>query len=253
MPAVSRAVSSPFDLNGNQSSSSALVSNEVDQDLFKRGASKVLRALLFTCNTSTYKQILNIMKMGSPSSDYSESNSKPEEQNPTKQHQSQSHSGKDLQTKNIQKITRNDLINGTYNLSPKPIRRSATDPTGHKRRAHHRRRHDRINENGEPVPRRSRSRKSTGSSKSPQASTTPEIRTANIDDDVEQNEMFMSAQDQIKRDHQLTNSKRASESDVSQYHHRHTDDGMLTVPVQRSLTLESDVSDFYSGNESVKK
>lgn len=238
---MTRAFSlSTFDYNGRENSSKALIKGtSEDNDPLKKSASRVLKALLFPfpSNASTYKQVLNIMRMGS-----AETEPKAEEKKEKSEPIQQQH-GKTLQTKNIQKITRNDLINGTYDLNPKPIRTRSTAARRHHR--HHR--HHHHNENGEVV-HRSRSKTSASNSvKSPSSSISPAIRIAHIDDDAEKNEMFMAAHEQVIKD-QMKKSKRASDSEL-QYQHTHTDDGTLTVPVHRTVTLDSDVSDYYSSYE----
>lgn len=241
---MTRAFSlSTFDYNGRENSSKALIKGTPeDNDPLKKSASRVLKALLFPfpSNASTYKQVLNIMKMGS-----AETEAKAEEKKEKSEPIQQQH-GKTLQTKNIQKITRNDLINGTYDLNPKPIRTRSTADRARRHHRHHR--HHHHNENGEIV-HRSRSKTSVSNSvKSPSSSISPEIRNiAHIDDDAEKNEMFMAAHEQVIKD-QMKKSKRASDSDL-QYQRTHTDDGTLTVPVHRTVTLDSDVSDYYSSYE----
>ncbi|ODQ57331.1 hypothetical protein WICANDRAFT_65587 [Wickerhamomyces anomalus NRRL Y-366-8] len=240
---MTRAFSlSTFDYNGRENSSKALIKgSSEDNDPLKKSASRVLKALLFPfpSNASTYKQVLNIMKMGSAETE-AKAEEKKEKSEPIQQH------GKTLQTKNIQKITRNDLINGTYDLNPKPIRTRSTADRARRHHRHHR--HHHHNENGEIV-HRSRSKTSTPNSiKSPSSSISPEIRNiAHIDDDAEKNEMFMAAHEQVIKD-QMKKSKRASDSELL-YQHTHTDDGTLTVPVHRTVTLDSDVSDYYSSYE----
>jgi len=235
MTTFSRVLAYPFTESEETSTNNALIQSE-DQDKLRKGSSKILRALLFPYNTSTstLKQVKNIIRMGSNSTNEEQI----QHQIPKIHEKSVKPHKEVLQTKNIQKITRNDLINGTYDLNANPIRRHTTDSNQrrHRHHHHHHRHHKGSNH-------RSRSKTTSSSTRSPSSSRSQEsrntIQIADIDDDyIEENEMFISAHDQL-----LKNSKRVSETDVSRYTNM---DGTLTVPVQRSWTLdESDVSDYH--------
>lgn len=227
----SRAVSFPLTSNSSKAGTSNALAKADDQEGWLK-AGKFIRALLLLPRpSSTTKQLKNIVKIGSGAE-----HDIPKEEKVEKT-EKQSH--KNLQTKNIQKITRNDLINGTYDLSPKPMRRSTTGSPNE--RSFSKNQRNRRRTSG------SRSNRSGTASSSPSSrSRTPAINVSQIDDVMgSENELFISAQDQIRKD-KLLKSKRASDPEVIKSHSHHTNDGMLTVPVHRSISLDSDISDYHS-------
>lgn len=242
MATFSRAVSFPLASNASKAGTSNALAKADDQEGWLKAGKFIRAILLLPRNASTTKQLKNIVKMGGSSDVKDDENNNIPKDEKLEKPEKQSH--KNLQTKNIQKITRNDLINGTYDLSPKPVRRSTTGSTN-ERTLSKRRQNNRRRTSGS---RSTRTNTSSSSSPNSSRSRTPAINISQIDDVVqgsEKNELFISAQAQIRKD-KLLKSKRSSDPEVIKSHSHHTNDGMLTVPVQRSITLDSDISDYYS-------
>ncbi|CCH45682.1 hypothetical protein BN7_5267 [Wickerhamomyces ciferrii] len=247
MANFSRILTFPFDLANGKSNNQSNTNTNSNSNTTNGTSTSLIKNNQNICTKST-RFIKGIILRPSTLTGGSTKNSEVKQSIPTKEAKRQS-----LQTKDVKIITRQDLINGKYDhlnhnnsFNNSTLKRSSTMPIHRNHHGNHSQSHSHSNRRHSHRS-RSKGSSSKSSTKSPTISPRPTIEISKIDD-IETNEMFIPAQQQIGNSTKPKTTKRSSDSDVllNSNHNktRHYKDGMLTIPVQRSITADSDVSDY---------